>query len=314
MFELYRAIWRVSGRRQIVLILLSLAIAALAAAPLKFQQEIVNLLTLGKFERYQLFLLCGGMMGIILLSLTLKWIMGYRSNLLGEDVIRYIRERLMEAAAEADRASGGIRTGALSTALSAEAEELGKFTGSAFAQPVMQIGTLVSVVGFVAATQPGLGVVVFSMIAPQVLIVVLTQRKVNALLAQRVRILRRATDRISATDVQKVEAEILAEFDRIFDVRKIMFRWKLSTKFLLSAINGAGTVVVFLLGGLLVYDGKTDVGTVVAATLGLNRMHGPTGFLISFYRQVSSNRVKFELLRGLKLEKDMEPPQAAPSA
>jgi hypothetical protein len=59
MLELYRAIWRVSGRRQIVLILLSLAIAGLAAAPLKFQQEIVNLLTYGGFELSHLYLLCG---------------------------------------------------------------------------------------------------------------------------------------------------------------------------------------------------------------------------------------------------------------
>ena len=35
MFQLYGAIWRVSGRRQIVLILLSIAVAALAAAPLR---------------------------------------------------------------------------------------------------------------------------------------------------------------------------------------------------------------------------------------------------------------------------------------
>jgi ABC-type bacteriocin/lantibiotic exporter with double-glycine peptidase domain len=49
----------------------------------------------------------------------------------------------------------------------------------------------------------------------------------------------------------------------------------------------------------MVLDGKTDVGTVVAATMGLGRIQGPTSFLIAFYRQVSANRVKFELLRGV---------------
>ena len=95
MFQLYSAIWRISGRRQLVLILLSLAIAALAAAPLKFQQEIVNLLTKGTFEASKLFLLGGGMMGVILLSLGLKWLMGYRSQLLGEYMIRLIRGKLL---------------------------------------------------------------------------------------------------------------------------------------------------------------------------------------------------------------------------
>ena len=299
MFELYKEIWRVSGKRQIVLVLLSVAIAALAAAPLKFQQEIVNLLTYGAFERSQLYLLCAGMMGVILLSLVLKWIMGYRSQVLGEDVIRFIRKLLLTRATELGKTSGTLRTGTLSTAITAEAEELGKFTGGAFSQPVMQVGTLISVVGFVASTQPGLGLVAFSMIAPQVIIVLFTQRKVNELLARRVWLLRRVTDEITVKDIEDATQEVLGDFDRIFGARQSMFKWKLSTKFLLSAINGGGTVVVFLLGGLLVLEGKTDVGTVVAATLGLSRLHGPTAFLISFYREVSANRVKFELLRGL---------------
>ena len=69
--------------------------------------------------------------------------------------------------------------------------------------------------------------------------------------------------------------------------------------------NGAGTIFIFMLGGLLVLEGRTDVGTVVAATLGLSRLQGPTGFLISFYREVSANRVKFELLKGLRLHESV---------
>jgi ABC-type bacteriocin/lantibiotic exporter with double-glycine peptidase domain len=242
------------------------------------------------------------MMGVILLSLALKWLMGYRSQILGEDIIRLIRRRLFDAASGTEQSNGIIRVGTLSTAISAEAEDLGKFAGGAFSEPVMQIGTLVSVVGFVASTQPILGAIAFCMIFPQIVIVLYTQTKVNALLAERVRVLRAATDRFSVKHLQEVENSVLEDFDRIFGVRRSMFKWKLSTKFLLSAINGAGTVVVFLIGGVFVLRGQTDVGTVVAATLGLNRLHGPTAFLIAFYRQVSANRVKFELLRGLDLK------------
>jgi ABC-type bacteriocin/lantibiotic exporter with double-glycine peptidase domain len=299
--QLYSAIWRVSARRQIVLILLSLAIAALAAAPLKFQQDIVNLLTEGAFDKAELFLLGSGMISVILLSLGLKWLMGYRSQILGEDVIRLIRKRLLQGAVEEEGTHGRIRTGTLSTAISAEAEELGKFTGAAISQPVMQLGTLVSVIGFIASTQPGLGIVALSMLVPQIAIVGFTQNKVNALLAERVKILRRATDRLTDDELRTAVTAVQEDFDRIYGVRRTMFHWKLSTKFILSAINGAGTVFVFILGGLLVLDGRTDVGTVVAATLGLSRLQGPTAFLIAFYREVSANRVKFELLRSLPL-------------
>ncbi|MFW5834055.1 MAG: hypothetical protein ACOCYE_08150, partial [Pseudomonadota bacterium] len=42
MGAMYRAVWRATGRRQVLLIALALAVAALAAAPLQFQKEIVN--------------------------------------------------------------------------------------------------------------------------------------------------------------------------------------------------------------------------------------------------------------------------------
>ena len=51
MFQLYSAIWRASAGRQIVLILLSIAIAALAAVPLEFQRDIVNHLGSREFFR-----------------------------------------------------------------------------------------------------------------------------------------------------------------------------------------------------------------------------------------------------------------------
>jgi ABC-type multidrug transport system fused ATPase/permease subunit len=200
MLQLYSAIWRVSGPRQIVLILLSLSIAALAAAPLKFQQDIVNLLTEGSFDTSELFILGGGMMGVVLLSLGLKWLMGYRSQILGEDVIRLLRSRLLDGAVSEQGINGRVRTGALSTAISAEVEELGKFTGSAISEPVMQLGTLISVIGFIASTQPVLGVVALSMLVPQIGIVVFSQSKVNMLLAKRVKILRRAADQLTETD------------------------------------------------------------------------------------------------------------------
>lgn len=44
---MYRAIWRVTGRQQLVLIGLSVTVVALAAAPLKFQQLVINSLVQG---------------------------------------------------------------------------------------------------------------------------------------------------------------------------------------------------------------------------------------------------------------------------
>lgn len=292
MLALYRTIWKASWRSQIALILVSLGIAALAAVPLSYQKDIINVLTEKSVGFEDLLVLCAEMLGFILLSLALKWMMGYRASVLGEGITRRIRVRLYTAGIEWDTEHRGT----LTTAISAEAEELGKFTGSSISEPVMQLGTLVAVIGYIASTQPGLGLIALGIIAPQVVLVLTTQRKVNALVAERVRRLRRASDTISVAKVAETEQAVLDDFDGIFNARRTMFIWKLSTKFLLSTLNGVGTVVVLALGGWMVLEGKTDVGTVVAAGLGLGRLQGPTGFLIAFYRQVSAMRVKFELL------------------
>lgn len=299
MLKLYKAIWRASAGRQIILIILSIAIAGLAAVPLEFQRDIINHLTSGDAGTERLILLGAGMLAVILLSLALKWVLGFRAGTLGEDMIRLIRQRLLVRSADLGETGETVRKGTMTTAISAEAEELGKFAGGAFSDPVVQIGTLISVIGYISSTQPGLGLIASSMIVPQIIIVLMSQRKVNVFVAERVRILRSATDRLTAEDINAVARDIETQFDEIFETRRRMFLWKLSAKFMLSVINGAGTVGILMLGGWLVLQGRTDVGTVVAATSGLSRIQGPTAFLIAFYRQVSANRIKYELMLEL---------------
>ena len=67
LLDLYRAIWRVTGRQQLLLIVLSATVAALAAAPLKLQQLVVNSLVEGGDIR-RVAWLCAGILGATLLS------------------------------------------------------------------------------------------------------------------------------------------------------------------------------------------------------------------------------------------------------
>jgi ABC-type multidrug transport system fused ATPase/permease subunit len=112
-----------------------------------------------------------------------------------------------------------------------------------------------------------------------------------------VRLVRRAADRMTAAAPAGVDTGVSADFDAIRDTRRRIFGWKLSTKFLVGALNAAGTVGTLMLGGWLVIEGETDVGTVVAATIALARLQGPRTALIAFYRQASAMRVRYALFR-----------------
>jgi ABC-type bacteriocin/lantibiotic exporter with double-glycine peptidase domain len=73
--------------------------------------------------------------------------------------------------------------------------------------------------------------------------------------------------------------------------------WKVSLKLLLGILNGVGLVVVLVYGGWLVSNGQSDVGTVVAATIGLGRIQGPWKELVGFFRSLSVVQVQYSLLR-----------------
>ena len=64
MFRVYAAIWRVGARRQIHLIILAAAFAALAAAPIEIRQEVVNVLGTIDSGHAKLRVLSVGTMGV----------------------------------------------------------------------------------------------------------------------------------------------------------------------------------------------------------------------------------------------------------
>lgn len=299
MLEFYQAIWRVTGRRQILLLVLSVAVSALAAVPLDYQKRIINGLG-GDLTQETLVRLAIEMGAFILLSLALKWLLGFQSGTLGEWVIKRLRTVVCENAIDRTARDGvGPKRGTLANMISSETETIGKFVGSAVSEPVVQFGTLISIVGYIAVTQPRLGLVVMLIVAPQAIIVLLTQTRINALVAERVRVLRQSINTITAEDISAARQSILEDFDRIYDARRRIFLWKLSTKFVLSALNGVGMAAVLLIGGLLVLDGRGDVGTVVAATAGLGRIQQPWRLLIGFYRNLATTTVQYELFRDV---------------
>ncbi len=297
MLDLYRAVWRVTGRQQPLLIGLSLLVAALAAVPLKFQQLVVNSLIEGG-DRHRLAWLCAGFLGAVLLSAAFKLALGLRQSVVGEGVVRRIRERLYvnHVADAASEAADLPQRGALLSMLAVEAEVVGSFAGAAIASPLLQLGTLVSVIAFIMASQPRLGILALAVIVPQAWIVMAIQSRINRRVRERVQSLRDASDRISASDLARVEDEVVADFRSMYETRRRIFALKLSSKFALGAISAVGKVGILFLGGWLVLEGRSDVGTVVASLTGLTRIEGPWRDLVSFYRSASTVRVKYAML------------------
>jgi ABC-type bacteriocin/lantibiotic exporter with double-glycine peptidase domain len=105
-----------------------------------------------------------------------------------------------------------------------------------------------------------------------------------------------ASDRISEGDLARVEREVMADYQDVFETERKIFILKLSAKFVLHTISATGAVGILFLGGWLVLHGRSDVGTVTASLTGLTRIEGPWRELMSFFRNASTVRVKYAML------------------
>ncbi len=297
MLRFYKAIWRATWRKQIPLVFLSVIVAALVAVPLKLQQLVVNELVYDKALEELLFL-CSVYLAVVLLGSTLKFLRNYKLRILAESVVRRMRTRLYgrHVADTVDGRTDVPKRGTLLSMIASDAEDVGGFAGSAIADPLLMMGTLVSVIGFIIVQQPLLGLVALGIILPQAVIVFALQKHINRGVKKRVQILRAASDRIHGSDLRQIDEGINEDFQRIFETRRRILLFKLSSKFALRVINSTGVVVVLFLGGWLVLEGRTDVGTVVAALAGLSQISGPWIELVAFFRKLSTMQVRFDLI------------------
>jgi ABC-type bacteriocin/lantibiotic exporter with double-glycine peptidase domain len=183
--------------------------------------------------------------------------------------------------------------------LTGEAESIGLFAGGAITTPLVEVGTLVSVLTYITWSEPLLGVLVFVLVLPQGAIVAAIQRPVDGLVKRRLELLRLIADQSIAGELTERGESGHEAFADIFHNRRRVHILKLSSKAALNAIGGLGLVGVLLLGGWLVLRGNTDVGTVVAALTGLTRIARPWSNLVKFYRELSAVRVRFGLLQEL---------------
>ncbi len=295
--KLYRQLWSLTGQTQLLLIGLSLAITVLAAAPLFFQQKIINGLAYGTTLQ-QVLWLGAAYAAASLLTISLKLWLQYRGAMLGENIVRRIRGRILATHARKRKAGDASREadGTIVTMLTAEAEYVGLFAGEAITTPLLEFGTLFSVLIYITASEPLLGAFIVAVALPQVVIVIAAQRPVNPLVKKRLQLLRTAADQTVDAANTWPEATILDGFDNVLHTRRRIHILKLSSKAALNALAALGVVGVIVLGGWLVLQGETDVGTVVAALTGMSRIDRPLKNLVKFYRSLSTVLVRYGML------------------
>jgi ABC-type bacteriocin/lantibiotic exporter with double-glycine peptidase domain len=302
--SLYAFIWQSSRRQQVWLVLLTLLVAPMSMVPLELQRRIVDDAIHNQDVRY-LFLLCGIYLAVLLLQGGLKYALNvYRGGLV-ERVALQLRGRIFDVLVDEPlkrREHGALADkGAVVSMTSSEVEEVAGFVGDSISFPLLQAGTAFGTLGYLFWVQPEIAAFALALFIPQIVIVPLGQRRINRWAAIHARLLRKLGGVIVSSEKSALTSKHLERrFTKLargaFSTRVLIYRVKFFLTFLGNFIDALGPLIVLSVGGWLVLNGKTEVGTLVVFISGFQKVAEPWDQLLTFYRTTSNARTKYRLI------------------
>ena len=278
---------RSSGRHQIALAVLSVAVFGLSSVPLELQRRIVNdAIARGATET--ILWIAVAYAGVALLEQALKMTLNVYRGWVSEDAVRTLRKTLEDVGEgeHRDRDTTGTHT-AMAVA---EAEPIGGFVGMAISEPLLQAGILLSVIGYMAWLEPWTLLLSIGYLVPQALFVPPMQQAINRRAESRIKTLRRVSGDIVETgtpDDRRIE--------HVFGLNMGIYKLKYGMNLGMNLMYAFAVAAALGVGGWFAATGRIDVGTVVAVVSGLGKIKDPWDDLVSWGRELSVDSVKYRL-------------------
>jgi len=299
--------WVLSGKfsLQILLVLIILVIVFLRVLPLEIQKRIVNdVLALGNFRL--LLIYCLIYLSAVLLSSALKFVINGLQTLIGQRALTEMRRDmychiLRLPLSFFRKTQAGSVVASLVNELAASAD----FVGMAVAVPLSNILTLIAFAVYLIWLNPLLGVTTLSIYPIALFIVPLVQRGANRANKERVDVSRtmasQITESISGINEVHAQGSFQAEekkynaiIDRLLRIRIIWSLYRYGVKVTNNLFVGLGPVIVLLLGGYLMMQGKTELGSIVAFLSAQEKLYDPWKELIEFYQVYQDASIRYK--------------------
>ncbi len=281
---------RTSGWYQLPACALALAVAVLTVAPLEIQRRIIDD-ALRPGDTDLLVMLAIAYLVVIVLNGSVKFMLRLYQGWLAESAIAYCRNRIIALHGRQSREDG--EGGAAVSIVNSEIEAIGGFVGDGVSDPVAQTGVLIAVMVYMVAVEPLIAMVSLAFLGPQVIVIPVIQRRLNALVERRTELMRSLSEEVAeGTGDDAIEERTASEVDGLFTNRMRYLAWKFAGKAMLNFLNAAAPLLVLSFGGWMVVQGDTEVGVIVAFISGFNRMAEPLRDLMNYYRTYSQTEVQ----------------------
>ena len=316
--HILKFVWQHSRLQQIGIVILTLLAFPLLYLTLELPKWIINR-ALGDSSNPEKFLfgyalepvpylvaLCVGFMVLIILSGLLKMQINTYKGIIGERLIRRLRFSLIDKLLRFPSSHySRVSPGEMIATVSSETEPLAGYIGESIALPLFQGGTMITILIFMFAQDWVFGLVSIVLIPVQGYIIPKIQKQVNQLKKDRVRRVRKLSERIGETVTGASEIRLhgterytLAEFSRrfgdLFWVRLEIFKKKFYMKFLNNTIGQITPFLYYLFGGYLVIQGSLTIGALVAAISAYKDLTSPWRELLNHYQLHEDSKIKYQ--------------------
>src|SRR3954468_17784197 len=318
--SMYRFVLKHSPRETAILIALTVLSLPIYYITLDIPKNIFNQGILGKNITFPhetlfgatldqvgyLFVLCFLFFISVLVNGGLKQYINTYKGRLGERLLRRLRYELISRVLRFPLPHfRKVSSGELIPMVTAEVEPLGGYFGDCFAQPLIQAGTLLTIVAFLFSQNPIMGAAAIALYPIQGWIIPKMQRRVNQLGKERVRAMRKVSERIgeAVAGAHEIHANGTTTYERVdfaerlgrvFNIRFDIYLRKGQVKFLNNFLNQMAPLLFYSIGGYLVITGDLTAGALAAALTANKDMSAPWKELLDYYQLTQDSKIKYE--------------------
>jgi putative ABC transport system ATP-binding protein len=316
---IFQFIWRYSKKQQMIIMAMTAASLPFLYLVLDLPKYIINDAIDGKefpkmlwgFEFTQieyLFLLCAFLLALLIIDAVFSMKINTYKAVSSERLIRRLRYQLYENVLRfPPRHFQKVTPAEISSMVTAEVEPMGNFISDSFSMPMVQGGTMLTILFFMVVEDPILAMVAISMVPVQAWLIPKLQVKVNLLGLERVIKARKLAgwvgesvlgiNDIHSNDASDyMQANASSKLGRIFNIRYELYQKKFFMKALNVFMSQLTPLFFYSIGGVLTIKGDLSLGALVAVLAAYNRFTTPWKELLKYYQTLHDVRIKYEQL------------------
>lgn len=313
--SLFKTVLRYSKKQQALMIMMSLISMPILYLTLELPKQIVNnALDADRFPieffgyYFDQVTLLMVLSGLYLLAISINGLSKYVLNVFkGYVAERFLRRfRILVHRAWLNDPQSQSQS-EIVPILAQEVEPVGGFAADVLTLPVMQGGTLLTILLFMFIQDPVLGAAALTVLPIQIVLLPKLQRRVNALSRVRIKEVRHLGRHLS-NQLKGLEngSKIWgasASFRELEKVRRRIYILKFFIKALNNFLTSLTPFLFYSLGGYFVIEGRISLGALVAVLAAHKDFSAPLKELFNYYQTLEDTRIRYHEITSFFSEK-----------